>query len=47
MKNHFLHTCLKTTVDPFLGQINIMKINSGILKVNQDVTISNKGDNKR
>lgn len=37
----------KTTVDPFLGQINMVKVNSGTLKAGQDVVISNKGDNKK
>ncbi|MBU1142224.1 MAG: elongation factor G [Firmicutes bacterium] len=37
----------KTTVDPFLGQINYLKINSGTLKLGQEVVISNKGDNKK
>ncbi|MDI6452881.1 elongation factor G [Peloplasma aerotolerans] len=37
----------KTTVDPFLGAVNILKINSGILKLGQEVVISNKGDNKK
>jgi elongation factor G len=37
----------KTTVDPFLGQVNILKINSGTLKLGQEVVISNKGDNKK
>lgn len=37
----------KTTVDPFLGQINIMKINSGVLKLGQDVVIANRGENKK
>ncbi|MDX9691215.1 MAG: elongation factor G [Acholeplasmataceae bacterium] len=37
----------KTTVDPFLGAINILKINSGTLKLGQEVVISNKGENKK
>ncbi len=37
----------KTTVDPFLGQINMLKINSGTLKLGQDVSISNKGEMKK
>jgi elongation factor G len=37
----------KTTVDPFLGQVNILKINSGTLKLGQEVVISNKGENKK
>ncbi len=37
----------KTTVDPFLGQISFLKINSGTLKLGQDVIISNKGDQKK
>ncbi len=37
----------KTTVDPFLGQISYLKINSGTLKLGQDVVISNKGDQKK
>ena len=37
----------KTTVDPFLGAVNILKINSGTLKMGQEVVISNKGENKK
>jgi len=37
----------KTTVDPFLGAINILKINSGTLKNGQDIVISNKGESKK
>jgi elongation factor G len=37
----------KTTVDPFLGAINILKINSGTLKLGQEVVITNKGESKK
>jgi elongation factor G len=37
----------KTTVDPFLGQVNILKINSGVLKAGQEVLITNKGETKK
>lgn len=37
----------KTTVDPFLGAINIIKVNSGTLKTGQEVVISNKGETKK
>jgi len=37
----------KTTVDPFLGQINLLKIVSGTLKLGQEIIISNKGENKK
>ncbi len=37
----------KTTVDPFLGQINLLKIISGTLKLGQEVIISNKGETKK
>ncbi len=37
----------KTTVDPFLGAVNILKINSGTLKLGQEVVISNKGETKK
>ncbi|MFA6378013.1 MAG: elongation factor G, partial [Acholeplasmataceae bacterium] len=37
----------KTTVDPFLGAINILKVNSGTLKTGQEVVIANKGENKK
>ncbi|MBU1141288.1 MAG: elongation factor G [Firmicutes bacterium] len=37
----------KTVVDPFLGAINILKINSGTLKLGQEVVIANKGENKK
>ncbi len=37
----------KTVVDPFMGAINLLKINSGTLKLGQEVVISNKGENKK
>ncbi len=37
----------KTTVDPFLGAINMLKINSGTLKNGQDIILSNKGETKK
>ena len=37
----------KTVVDPFMGAINILKINSGTLKLGQEVVISNKGESKK
>ncbi|MFA7589066.1 MAG: elongation factor G [Acholeplasmataceae bacterium] len=37
----------KTIVDPFLGTVNFIKINSGTLKVGQEVIISNKGETKK
>ncbi len=37
----------KTTVDPFLGAINMLKINSGTLKNGQDIVLSNKGETKK
>ena len=37
----------KTTVDPFLGTVNILKINSGVVRSGQEVTITNKGENKK
>ncbi len=37
----------KTTVDPFMGAINILKINSGTLKVGQEVVITNTGESKK
>lgn len=37
----------KTTVDQFLGTINIIKINSGVLRTGQEVVITNKGENKK
>lgn len=37
----------KTTVDPFLGSINLLKINSGSLKNGQEVVIANTGDTKK
>ena len=37
----------KTTVDPFLGQVNYLKINSGMLRLGQEVVISNRGENKK
>lgn len=33
----------KTTIDPFVGAINIIKINSGTLKTGQEVMIGNSG----
>ena len=37
----------KTTVDPFLGQVNILKVNSGVIKAGQEVLITNKGETKK
>jgi elongation factor G len=37
----------KSTVDPFMGTVNIIKINSGTLKPGQEVVVSNKGENKK
>lgn len=37
----------KTVVDPFLGVINLVKINSGTLSSNQDVLVTNKNQSKR
>lgn len=37
----------KTTVDPFLGQISLLKVISGTLKLGQEVIISNKGETKK
>lgn len=37
----------KTVVDPFLGTINLVKINSGKLTVNQEVLVANKNENRR
>lgn len=37
----------KTVVDPFMGAINLLKINSGTLKLGQEVVISNKGESKK
>jgi elongation factor G len=37
----------KTIVDPFLGAINFLKLNSGSLKAGQEVVISNKNENKK
>lgn len=37
----------KTTVDPFMGTVNIIKINSGTLKPGAEVVVSNKGENKK
>ena len=37
----------KSTVDPFLGVINMIKINSGTLSLGQDIVVTNRGDNKK
>lgn len=37
----------KTVVDPFLGTINLLKINSGSLKNGQEVLIANNGETKK
>jgi elongation factor G len=37
----------KTTVDPFLGTINYVKITSGSLKSGQEVILSNKNEHKK
>jgi elongation factor G len=34
----------KTVVDPFLGTVNLIKVNSGILTLGQEVLIPNKKD---
>ena len=34
-------------VDPFMGVINIVKINSGVLTNGMEVAITNKGDKKK
>lgn len=37
----------KTVVDPFLGTVNLIKVNSGILTLGQEVLIPNTGDTKK
>ncbi|TVP86497.1 MAG: elongation factor G [Acholeplasmataceae bacterium] len=37
----------KTVVDPFMGAISFVKINSGVLKAGQEVTLTNKDENKK
>lgn len=37
----------KTIVDPFLGNVSFLKINSGTLRSGQDVIISHKGEPKK
>ncbi|HHW79572.1 MAG TPA: elongation factor G [Acholeplasmataceae bacterium] len=37
----------KTVVDPFLGTINLVKINSGTLVNNQEVLVTNKNETKK
>ena len=37
----------KTVVDPFLGTVNLIKVNSGILSLGQEVLIPNTGDTKK
>jgi elongation factor G len=37
----------KSLVDPFLGQVNYLKITSGILKLGQEVVISEKNETKK
>ena len=37
----------KTVVDPFLGTINLIKINSGVLTLGQEVLISNTKESKK
>ncbi|MGI6781624.1 MAG: elongation factor G [Acholeplasmataceae bacterium] len=37
----------KTSVDPFLGVINLLKVNSGTLTQGQDVVVTNRGENKK
>jgi predicted membrane GTPase involved in stress response len=44
--NHFLPMFLKQQLTHFLGQVNILKINSGVLKAGQEVVITNKGEIK-
>ena len=37
----------KTMIDPFVGAINLIKVNSGTLKTGQDIYISNNGKSER
>jgi len=37
----------KTVVDPFLGTVNLIKVNSGILTLGQEVLVPNTGDTKK
>jgi len=37
----------KTVVDPFLGTVNLIKVNSGVLTMGQEVYIPNTGENKK
>ncbi len=37
----------KTIIDPFVGAINLIKVNSGTLKTGQDIYISNTGKSER
>ncbi|MBE0700800.1 MAG: elongation factor G [Acholeplasmataceae bacterium] len=46
-KEPFSAYVFKTTVDPFLGAVSMLKINSGTLKSGQEVVITNKGENKK
>ncbi len=37
----------KSSVDPFLGVINYLKVNSGTLAPGQDITVTNRGETKK
>ncbi len=37
----------KTVVDPFLGTVNIIKVNSGVLTTGQEVLVPNTGESKK
>ncbi len=37
----------KTVVDPFLGTVNLIKVNSGVLTTGQEVLVPNTGESKK
>ena len=46
-KDPFSSYVFKSSVDPFLGVINYLKVNSGTLTSGQDITVTNRGESKK
>ncbi|HPX71426.1 MAG TPA: elongation factor G [Acholeplasmataceae bacterium] len=46
-KDPFSAYVFKSSVDPFLGVINYLKVNSGTLTSGQDITVTNRGESKK
>ena len=46
-KDPFSAYVFKSSVDPFLGVINYLKVNSGTLTSGQDIAVTNRGESKK